>query len=68
MDSKSPFVFIKGLQKSCDFSECHIVIEKNKEDLYALVWSDFQGILVNEKIKSKRHMEYTTFCARKKGK
>ena len=33
MDSKSPFAFTKELQKSCDFSECHIVKKKNEEDL-----------------------------------
>ena len=30
MDSKSPFIFTKGLQKSC---ECHIVTTKNEADL-----------------------------------
>lgn len=65
MDSKSPFIFTKGLRKSC---ECHIDTTKNEADLKNRYGIISRGYYSMKKIKGKGHIWYATFCARKKGK
>lgn len=41
--------------------------QKNKEDLYELIWSDLQDIFLNEKTKLEKKLQCTIFHIRNVG-